>query len=81
MAVLNSNRDLEQIEIDRVEDHFARRCRAVARIPWDEHLEAGAVSNPDLLAPATRTAYLRLAAVVADGFDLPSRRRLHRDGG
>ena len=76
VAVLNSDRDLEQIEVDRVQDHFARRCRAVARIPWDPHLEAGAVSNPDRLAPATRAAYLRLAAVVADGFDLPSRRRL-----
>jgi putative peptide zinc metalloprotease protein len=68
VAVINSARPKTQIELDRVEDHFAERCRAVVRIPWDAHLEAGAESSLDRLKPATRNAYLELAAAVADGF-------------
>ncbi|HET9972152.1 MAG TPA: AAA family ATPase, partial [Streptosporangiaceae bacterium] len=30
------------VDIDRLEHHFAARCRAVARIPYDPHLEEGA---------------------------------------
>ena len=54
--------------IARLEERFSSRCRAVARIPYDPHLQAGAVIDLDELAPATRDAYLDLAAVVADGF-------------
>jgi len=46
----------------------AARCRAVVRIPWDAHLEAGAESSLERLRPAARNAYLQLAAAVADGF-------------
>jgi len=68
VAVINSARSKTQVELDRVEEHFAARCRAVVRIPWDAHLEAGAESSLERLRPATRNAYLRLAAAVADGF-------------
>jgi putative peptide zinc metalloprotease protein len=68
VAVINSARAKTQVELDHVEDHFAARCRAVVRIPWDPHLEAGAESSLDRLKPATRNAYLELAAAVADGF-------------
>ncbi len=30
------------VDLDRLEEHFAARCRAVARIPYDPHLEEGA---------------------------------------
>jgi len=56
------------VDVDKLEEHFAARCRAVERIPYDTHLEAGAVVNLDELRAATRDAYLRLAATVADGF-------------
>jgi putative peptide zinc metalloprotease protein len=69
VAVLNQTRPKGLIEVERVEEHFADRCRAVHRIPWDAHLEAGAQSGPDDLAEATREAYLDLAAHVAEGFD------------
>jgi MinD-like ATPase involved in chromosome partitioning or flagellar assembly len=76
--VINSARSKTQVELDRVEEHFAARCRAVVRIPWDAHLQAGAESSLERLRPATRNAYLQLAAAVADGFsdedDDPERR-------
>lgn len=55
------------VDIDAVEDHFASRCRAVVRVPYDRHLEAGATVALDDLDRATRQAYLRLAAAVGDG--------------
>lgn len=54
---------------------FGQRCRAVCEIPFDPHLERGAITDPDRLQPATRTAYLHLAAAVADGFALDGARR------
>jgi hypothetical protein len=39
------------------------------RIPWDAVLETGAEASIEDLAPATRQAYLQLAAAVADGFN------------
>jgi putative peptide zinc metalloprotease protein len=69
VAVLNAVRPRTTIELDRVQAHFEARCRAVVRIPWDPHLEAGAESSLERLRPATRNAYLELAASVADGFE------------
>lgn len=60
------------VDVARLEEHFSARCRAVARIPYDPHLQAGATIDLDELRPATRDAYHRLAAVVADGFASPS---------
>jgi putative peptide zinc metalloprotease protein len=68
VAVINAVRPKSQLELDRVEDHFGRRCRAVIRVPWDPHLEAGAESSLERLKPPARNAYLELAAAVADGF-------------
>lgn len=60
------------VELDRVEEHFARRCRATVRIPFDPHLEAGAETRVDQLQPSTRAAYLELAAAIAAGFSEPA---------
>jgi putative peptide zinc metalloprotease protein len=68
VCVINAARPRSQVELDRIAEHFAARCRAVVRIPWDAHLEAGAESTLERLRPATRHAYLELAAAVADGF-------------
>ncbi|MFD6098471.1 AAA family ATPase [Nocardiopsis flavescens] len=56
------------VDLDRLEGHFASRCRTVVRVPWDGHLEEGAEVDLERLAPATRDAYLRLAATVGEGF-------------
>jgi MinD-like ATPase involved in chromosome partitioning or flagellar assembly len=60
-------RSKSTVDIDRLEHHFAARCRAVARIPYDPHLEEGAEIELELLSSDTAEAYLSLAAVVGDG--------------
>jgi MinD-like ATPase involved in chromosome partitioning or flagellar assembly len=61
------------IDLDRLEHHFAARCRAVARIPYDPHLEEGAEVDLELLSAETADAYLSLAALVGDGLAWPRR--------
>jgi MinD-like ATPase involved in chromosome partitioning or flagellar assembly len=61
------------VDLDRLEQHFAARCRAVVRIPYDPHLEEGAEVELEYLNPETADAYLTLAALVADGFARPGR--------
>ena len=72
-VVINAVRGRGLVDVDKLQEHFARRCRAVVRIPFDRHLETGAEIVLDALAPATRHAYVQLAAVVADGFVSPAR--------
>ncbi|WP_033428495.1 MinD/ParA family ATP-binding protein [Saccharothrix syringae] len=69
VAVINSVRPGSgKVDLDKLAAHFAQRCRAVVRIPFDSHLEEGAEIELDKLAPATRLALLELAATVADDF-------------
>jgi len=62
-----------KVDLTKVVDHFARRCRAVVTVPFDAHLEEGAEISLDRLAPQTREALLELAAVVAAGFPATAR--------
>jgi MinD-like ATPase involved in chromosome partitioning or flagellar assembly len=59
------------VDLDRLEGHFAARCRAVIRVPYDPHLEEGAEVELDMLNSDTADAYLALAATVGDGFAVP----------
>jgi MinD-like ATPase involved in chromosome partitioning or flagellar assembly len=69
VAVINSVRPKAgKVDLNKVADHFAARCRAVCRIPFDAHLEEGAEIELDRLAAPTRLALLELAATVADDF-------------
>ena len=61
------------VDLDRLEHHFAARCRAVTRIPYDPHLEEGAEVELELLSGDTAEAYLALAAIVGDGLAWPRR--------
>jgi MinD-like ATPase involved in chromosome partitioning or flagellar assembly len=56
------------VDLDRLEAHFAARCRAVTRIPYDPHLEEGAEVDLGELSGPSRSALLELAACVADAF-------------
>jgi MinD-like ATPase involved in chromosome partitioning or flagellar assembly len=68
VAVVNEVREgVDELDVDRIEEHFASRCRAVQRVPYDSHLAAGTVIDPDQLAPETRDAYTRIAASVVCG--------------
>jgi MinD-like ATPase involved in chromosome partitioning or flagellar assembly len=66
-------RSKSTVDLDRLESHFASRCRDVVRIPYDAHLEEGSEVELDLLSTPTSDAYLALAATVADGFAIPRR--------
>ena len=69
VAVINCvSRSAGGVDLDRVAEHFAARCRAVVRIPFDPHLEEGAEVDLDRLDPRTRMGLLELAAEVADAF-------------
>jgi MinD-like ATPase involved in chromosome partitioning or flagellar assembly len=66
-------RSKSAVDLDRLEQHFAARCRAVVRIPYDGHLEEGAEVELELLSSETADAYLQLAALVGEGFAVPRR--------
>jgi MinD-like ATPase involved in chromosome partitioning or flagellar assembly len=69
IAVINAVRPRTgKVDMNKVVDHFSRRCRAVRLIPFDPHLEEGAEIDLDRLRRGTREALAELAAVVADGF-------------
>ncbi len=69
VSVINSVRPKSGgVDLDKLEAHFAARCRAVTRIPYDPHLEEGAEVDLGELSSATRAALLELAAEVADAF-------------
>jgi putative peptide zinc metalloprotease protein len=68
VAVVNGVQEGGQVEVGRIKEHFAGRCRAVVQVPWDPHLAAGAETDVARLRPTTRHAYLEVAAAVADGF-------------
>ncbi|GAA1482456.1 hypothetical protein GCM10009624_28960 [Gordonia sinesedis] len=66
------------IDLDLLTEHFLGRTRAVQIIPYDNHLASGSYVDLDQLHRRTRTAFLELAATVADSF--PTTVTLPRDG-
>jgi MinD-like ATPase involved in chromosome partitioning or flagellar assembly len=75
IAVINAVRPRSgKVDMQKVVDHFSRRCRAVRLIPFDPHLEEGAEISLERLKRETREALIELAAVVADGFPSDDRR-------
>lgn len=69
IAVINGVRPRTgKVDMNKVIDHFSRRCRAVQVVPFDPHLEEGAEVSLDRLRRGTREALTELAAAVADGF-------------
>ncbi|WP_122494783.1 MinD/ParA family ATP-binding protein [Mycobacterium attenuatum] len=75
VAVINAVRPRSgKVDMQKVVDHFSRRCRAVRLVPFDPHLEEGAEIRFERLKRETREALMELAAVVADGFPNDQRR-------
>jgi MinD-like ATPase involved in chromosome partitioning or flagellar assembly len=56
------------VNIEQLSRHFLPRVRALHVVPFDDHLAAGSEIFLDYLGRKTRTAFLELAASVADGF-------------
>lgn len=76
VAVVNRIRnEPSAVDLDRITGHFAARCRACIRVPWDPHLESGAEISIERLRFETRQAYMELAAAIARGFTEPAARR------
>jgi MinD-like ATPase involved in chromosome partitioning or flagellar assembly len=72
LAVIRPRRK-SAVDLGRLEQHFAARCRAVVKVPYDAHLDEGAEVELGRLNRATADAYLMLAAEIGDGFARPSR--------
>lgn len=69
IAVINAVRPRTgKVDMNKVVDHFSRRCRAVRLVPYDAHLDEGAEIHVDQLRRETREAFTALAAAVAEGF-------------
>lgn len=69
VAVINAVRPRSgKVDMQKVVDHFSRRCRAVRLVPFDPHLEEGAEIDLLRLKRETREALVELAAVVAEAF-------------
>ncbi|MBC3191888.1 MinD/ParA family protein [Pseudonocardia sp. C8] len=68
IVVLSQDRASPEVDGDAVFDHFAQRCRAVHSVPMDPHLSAGGRIDLDSLREPTRTAFLEIAASIADDF-------------
>lgn len=79
VAVINSVRPKSgKVDLNKVSEHFAARCRAVCRIPFDPHFEEGGEIELDQLTIPTRFALLQLAATVADDFPHAASRTQNR---
>jgi MinD-like ATPase involved in chromosome partitioning or flagellar assembly len=68
VAVLSCDRTSPDVDLPRIREHFAARCRAVIEIPHDPHLATGGRVQLSRLRPQTRDAAYQLAAVMADRF-------------
>jgi MinD-like ATPase involved in chromosome partitioning or flagellar assembly len=69
VVVLSADRGSEKVNYGQLRGHFRRRSQHVIEVPADPHLYSGSIIDLNLLQPATRDAYLELAAVIADGFE------------
>jgi MinD-like ATPase involved in chromosome partitioning or flagellar assembly len=80
VLVLCADRTSHGVDRAAIREHFTRRCRDVIEIPADPHLRAGGLIDLDRLTPGARDAFLRLAALVADGFARDPADRRHARG-
>ncbi|MFT4127749.1 MAG: MinD/ParA family protein [Gordonia sp. (in: high G+C Gram-positive bacteria)] len=75
VVVLSASRPgASTIDLDQLAAHFLTRCRAVASIPFDDHLAEGADIDLELVGKPARMAFVELAAIMADGFAAPAPR-------
>jgi putative peptide zinc metalloprotease protein len=68
VVVINASRRTSAVSLDRIADHFERRCARVVSVPYDPALEAGGQTVLGDLRPATVAAIAEVAASVADHF-------------
>jgi len=64
--------DTGGVDLSLLRRHFASRSRALVELPYDPHLATGAVIVMEQLREPTVTAFVEMAAVVAEGFAPPT---------
>jgi MinD-like ATPase involved in chromosome partitioning or flagellar assembly len=74
VVVLSCDRSSAEVDTERIREHFEARCRAVVEIPHDPHLATGGRVELARLRRPTRDAFLQLAALIADRFEVNSPR-------
>lgn len=57
----------KDVDLPAVQRHFAARTRAVMLAPYEKLLDSGEPIRYDLLSPASKRAWLRITAAVAEG--------------
>lgn len=69
VVAVNGVSKRSQADVERAESVARGRCRAIVRIPWDDHLSAdrGNPAELDDLRSVTRRSYTALAGIVASG--------------
>lgn len=83
VTVINGVSRRSMDDVEQAEAVARGRCRALVRIPWDDHLSLDRSPRNELksLRAPTRRAYLALAGVVAGGFAaVPERYRQQEVG-
>ncbi|SDU84701.1 MinD/ParA family ATP-binding protein [Gordonia westfalica] len=69
VVVLSSSRPgSSTIDTDQLGQHFLTRCRAVHKIPFDDHLAEGADVDLELMSKPAKRSFVELAATIADDF-------------
>lgn len=68
VAVSHTRPRAQNVDMKVLDAHFSARCRALVHIPYDPHLVAGSVIRWTEMSPATRSAFLKLAAAVSEDF-------------
>ncbi|NYE45638.1 MinD-like ATPase involved in chromosome partitioning or flagellar assembly [Spinactinospora alkalitolerans] len=69
VVVVNGVSKRSLTDVDAAEQVARGRCRAIVRVPWDDHLAAArGVVDVDALRGTTRRAHAALGGVLATGF-------------
>jgi MinD-like ATPase involved in chromosome partitioning or flagellar assembly len=79
LVVLSCDRRSAEVDITRIREHFEARCRAVVEVPHDPHLATGGRIELPRLRRRTRDAFLELAALIADGFEVVRPPAVHHE--
>ncbi|MFC4560532.1 TcpE family conjugal transfer membrane protein [Nocardiopsis mangrovi] len=67
IVVINGVSKRSLADVDEAEKVARGRCRAIVRVPWDDHLSAGKVVDVDALRATTRRAHAALGGVLVHG--------------
>jgi MinD-like ATPase involved in chromosome partitioning or flagellar assembly len=67
VTVLSMPQHAREMDADSIERHFAARTRAVVPVPYDRLIDTGEPIRYGQLTTATHSAWLKVAASVAEG--------------